>query len=449
MPVGIPFLLSLSHGGGRPRKMPVLRRELCTHCGGCVSLCPSEAITLAETRLLIDEGVCTECGLCIGGCPSGALTSEPEISSRSVLPRRDYDVAVVGAGPAGSTAAWSAAERGLSVMLLEKRQEIGSPVRCAEGINSEMLSQFLEPEERWISARVSRSQITTVDTGETLSLAGEEVGYVLERRVFDRALSQKAIDAGAHVLVKTTVEELIEELGAVRGVRIADGRTVVDVAAKVIVGADGVESRVGQWAGLDCLLRPSDCLVCAQYMLSGIDVDPQCCYYYLGESLAPGGYAWVFPKGDRSANVGVGVQADVADSSALEYLLRFIEEQPWLAQGSPVTLITGNVPVGVAAGPIVCDGLMLVGDAARQADPLTGGGIAGAMLAGRLAAEVAAEAVKKGDTSASTLRAYERRWRESRGRKMERNHRLKTRFTPADRTSKAFVRAFAVATVGK
>jgi digeranylgeranylglycerophospholipid reductase len=184
-------------------------------------------------------------------------------------------------------------------------------------------------------------------------------------------------------------------------------------------------------------------------MLSGIDVDPQCCYYYLGESLAPGGYAWVFPKGDRSANVGVGVQADAADSSALEYLLRFIEGQPWLAEGSPVILITGNVPVGLAAGPIVSDGLMLVGDAARQADPLTGGGIANAMLAGRLAGEVAAEAVEEGDVSASTLREYERLWQEHRGRKMERNHRLKLRFASPDRTSKAFVRAFAVATVGK
>lgn len=429
--------------------MPVLRRELCTYCGGCVSLCPSRAITLAETRLVIDEGLCTECGLCIGGCPSGALASEPEVFSHMELVRRDYDVVVVGVGPGGSTAAWFAAERGLSVLLVEKRQEIGSPVRCAEGINSEMLSQFLEPEERWISARVSRSQITTVDTGETRSLAGEEVGYVLERRVFDRALSQKAIDAGAHVLVKTTVEGLMEDEGAVTGVRACDGRSVVDIAAKVVIGADGVESRVGQWAGLDCLLRPSDCLVCAQYMLSGIDVDPQCCYYYLGESLAPGGYAWVFPKGDRSANVGLGVQADVADSSAREYLLRFIEGQPWLAEGSPVTLITGNVPVGVAAGAIVCDGLMLVGDAARQADPLTGGGIANAMLAGRLAAEVAAKAVEEGDVSADTLLEYEKRWQENRGRKMERNHRLKRRFTPAERTSKGFVRAFAVATVGK
>jgi digeranylgeranylglycerophospholipid reductase len=429
--------------------MPALRRELCTYCGGCVSLCPSRALKLAETRLVIDQALCTECGLCIPGCPTGALSVEPEASAPLERAREGYDVAVVGAGPAGATAARFAAERGLSVLLIEKRQEIGSPVRCAEGINGEMLSQFLEPEERWISARVSKVQITTAETGETRSLAGDEVGYILERRVFDRALSEKAVSAGAHLLVKTGVEGLIVNEGAVKGIRAFDGRTEMDIETKVVIGADGVESRAGQWAGLDCLLRPRDCLVCAQYMLAGIDVDPQCCYYYLGESVAPGGYAWVFPKGERCANVGLGVQADLAESSALEYLVRFISEQPWLEQGSPVTLVTGNVPVGVAAGNIVTDGLMLVGDAARQADPLTGGGIASAMLAGRLAAEVAAGAVQQGDASSAVLLEYQRRWQEGRGRKMARNARLKSRFGAADRSSQGFQRAFSVATVGK
>jgi len=428
---------------------PVLRRELCTYCGGCVSMCPSGALVLAETRLVIDHELCTECGLCIGGCSVGALTSEPEIPTAPKHVRSAYDVVVVGAGPAGATAARFAAERGLSVLLLEKRQEIGSPVRCAEGINREMLSRFLEPAERWISARVSKSQITMAETGETRSLEGEEVGYILERRVFDRALGEQAVAAGARCLVKTSVVGLIEEQGKVKGVTAFDGRTRMDIEARVVIGADGVESRVGQWAGLDCRLRSSDCLTCAQYMLTGLDLDPQCCYYYLGARLAPGGYAWVFPKGDRSANVGVGVQADLAETSALEYLVRFISQQRWLEQGSPVTLTTGNVPVGVAADHIVSDGLMLVGDAARQADPLTGGGIANAMIAGQLAAEVAAKAVEQGNASSRILGEYQKRWQEARGRKMERNARLKGRFSAADRSTQAFLRAFAVAAVGQ
>lgn len=424
-----------------------LRRELCTYCGGCVSLCPSGALELAETNLVVDEGRCNECGLCIPACPVGALLIEGKRSLSHA--RQKYDLVVVGAGPAGSIATRFAAERGLAVLLLEKRQEIGSPVRCAEGINQSMLLPFLEPDDRWISARISKAQIVIADSGEARCLESDEVGYVLERRVFDRVLAERAVEAGAEVMVKTAVEGLITGDGVVQGVRASDGQSRVEIEAQVVIGADGVESRVGQWAGLRCIPPQKDCLVSAQFMLGNVEVNPTCCHYYVGEELAPGGYGWIFPKGEAKANVGIGVQADLATLPAAEYLRRFIAKYPFLEQGSPVTLITGNVPVGVARGDIVGDGLMLIGDAARQADPLTGGGIANAMRAGRLAAEVAVEAVDCADNSKGFLEEYQRRWRQGRGRKMERNHRLKQRFSAAQRATPSFLRAFAVSAVGK
>lgn len=428
--------------------MIACRSELCTYCGGCVGVCPCGALALEETRLVIDAERCNDCELCLPACPVGALVAEqgkPVVGTG----RRRYDLVVVGAGPAGSTAAWFAAEQGLDVLLLEKRQEIGSPVRCAEGINREMLLRFLELEEAWICAEISESQIVNADTGEAQSFAGDEVGYVLERRVFDRALAEKAVMAGAQVMVKSAVHGLIVDDGAVRGVMASRGDTTFEIEASVVIGADGVECMAGRWAGLHCVLPQSDCLVCAQYLLAGIDVDPACCQYYLGQELAPGGYAWVFPKGDGKANVGLGVQADFAEAPPLEYLNRFIAQHRFLEQGSPVTLVTGNVPVGLARGDIVGDGVMLVGDAARQADPLTGGGIANAMIAGRLAAEVAAKAVALGDTSRAWLGEYQTRWTEERGGRMARNYKLKNRFSPAQRTSPSFLRAFALATAGK
>jgi digeranylgeranylglycerophospholipid reductase len=378
----------------------------------------------------------------------GALSLEGQEVKRGrqrLALQRRYDVVVVGAGPAGSTAARRAAELGLAVLLLEKRQEIGSPVRCAEGVGHGLLIPFIEPDEHWISAMIDKAQFTTMvgDKTETKQAEGGR-GYVLERRVFDRVLAEKAVEAGAQLAVKTAARGLLIEDGVVRGV-IAEGQGNVEIEAAVVIGADGVESRVGPWAGLDTTLAQKDAMACAQFLLTGIDIDPTCCSFYISQELAPGGYAWIFPKGEGKANVGLGVQADMAARPALDYLTRFIEGQPHLAQGSPVTLVVGGVPVALPPKRLVTDGCLLVGDAARQVDPLTGGGITNAMTAGQYAAEVSAQAIEAGDTSAGRLAEYEERWASTLGRRMARNYRLKERFGPTQRASRDFVRLFAAA----
>ena len=420
----------------------------CAYCGGCVSVCPVEALTLAETRLVVNDD-CIDCGDCVAACPVGALRPEPAGRAEGHF-RRCYDLVVVGAGPGGSTAAHVAAQAGLSVLLLEKRQEIGAPVRCAEGVGHDLLIPFITPDPRWISAEVRGARLTVSgpDYGETLEAEGGR-GYVLERRVFDRVLAEGAARAGAEVRVKTAAVDLLREGTAVCGVVLQGPGGRWAVMARVVVAADGIESQVGNWAGLRTTLPLKDAMSCAQYLLVGVDINPRCLEYYVGGGVAPGGYAWVFPKGDGMANVGLGLQADLADEPALNYLDRFIDSQPHLAPGSAVTLVAGGVPVALPPPRLVTGGLMLVGDAARQVDPLTGGGITNGMAAGRLAAEVAARAIAAGDTSAEALSAYEVEWQASLGRRMARNYRLKEKYGPKQRASRAFVRLFMVAAAGK
>lgn len=159
-----------------------------------------------------------------------------------------YDVLVIGAGPAGSIAAKTAAEKGLDVLLIEKRQEIGDPVRCAEGVNKECLKKHVEIDKRWICADLKGSCIFSPPDGTKIEMAeeisGGEVGYVLERKVFDRALAEHAATAGgAEVRVKTRATGLIIEDDFVKGARLMHLGKEYEVRASIVIGADGLNQR--------------------------------------------------------------------------------------------------------------------------------------------------------------------------------------------------------------
>src|SRR5690606_18343097 len=146
--------------------------------------------------------------------------------------------------------------------------------------------------------------------------------------------------------------------------------------------------------------------------------------FYFG-SVAPGGYAWIFPKGDDIANVGLGILTTETDKSAYEHLLEFVETCPATQNAQPVELNIGGDPVGGMHKKLVTDNMIVVGDAAGQVNPLTGGGIISAMQAGLYAGEVAAAAIKQGDYSENNLKKYQDRCEESINIKFKRDLKVK------------------------
>ncbi len=325
--------------------------------------------------------------------------------------RDTYDVIVVGAGPAGSTAARYAAAGGASVLLLEKDRDVGYPVRCAEAVSHEGVIQFIQPDPKWIAATVSKFRIV-VPNGNSIVPRLDGIGYVLERRIFDYELAKLAVTAGAEVVTKAYVYDLLRSGSEVTGVRALVKDQKIDIRAKVVIGADGVESRVGKWGGIDTTCHIRDMESCAQVTLSGIRVEEGILDFYFGDEVAPGGYLWVFPKGKDSANVGIGISVECAkEKSAVRWLDEFVQKK--FPNSAILTRIAGGVPCAKTCDEIVKGNVMLVGDAAHQVNPVSGGGIISGMIGGMIAGQVAAEAVEKKESS--HLQEYQKRWQKRLG----------------------------------
>jgi len=336
------------------------------------------------------------------------------------MKEESYDVVVVGAGPAGSVTARTAAEKGLDVLLIERNAEIGVPVKCGEGVSKE-LEQFVDIDPRWICAE-PEGFVTYGPGGTRVVVSGEgqgAAGYVLERRLFDKYLAQQAAHAGAEVRVKTQAYDLIQEDGYAKGVYANSAGEEVRISADVVVGADGVESRVGRWGGIDTRLPLADVAICAQFLMCDIEVNKNYFEIIFDDKIAPKGYAWIFPKGGDCANVGLGIGGDVSRDKyrARDYLRAFVDDK--FPDGKVLTEMYGAVPLSGPVYETVANGLILVGDAARHVNPITGGGILQAMQGGAIAGDVIAKAVHEKNFSKRRLREYEKRWKREFGKVLE------------------------------
>jgi digeranylgeranylglycerophospholipid reductase len=325
----------------------------------------------------------------------------------------ETDVLVVGAGPAGSSAAKHAALNGAKVLIVEKKSEIGAPKRCAEGVSKDGLIQLgIEPSSRWVTSEIDGVRLVSPGgtdvwlNQDTVKLP--EMGYVVERKVFDKFMAMDAARAGADIMLKTLAKSLEKKDDHVI-VKAESMGEEIEIKAKIVIGADGPESRIGRWGGLKTAVKPKDMESGAQFEMVGVEMEnPNALEFYFG-SVAPGGYAWVFPKGDDIANVGLAVISTLTKKSAYEHLVEFVKNCPTTKNATAVELNIGGDPVGGIIKKISTDKILVVGDAAGMVNPLTGGGIISGMQGGLIAGEIAAAAIKDGDTSEKRLSEYDKR----------------------------------------
>lgn len=321
---------------------------------------------------------------------------------------------IAGAGPGGAKAAIELARAGLKVLLLEEHTQVGVPLHCSGLVTPRTLQEAsIGP---WVVQHQISGGIVHSSFGGSLRLGGDRIrALVIDRLRLDQWLAQQAVEAGA-VLALGCRLEAIEREGRMLRLGFSHQGAQSHVTAPLLIGADGAGSRVARFLGQRSpagRIRAMGATVSIPHQTEEHSVR-----VFAGDSLAPGWFGWMIPQGNGIARVGIGtaVRSQASPRQLLHQLSeRFPEE---FAQARVQTQTGGIIPL---YQPIRTygDNVMLVGDAARQVKPFSGGGIRTALVGARLSAQTALEALEMGDLSASFLARYEHRWRREMGKEFE------------------------------
>lgn len=347
----------------------------------------------------------------------------------------DYDIVVIGCGPAGATTARTAARQGMKVLLVDKRQELGAPIQCSGALSAHALEEAeIEPAPEFIHEAVygfgvynEAGEQTTIDyrnikpdkygTGPDK----KPLGYVVDRRRFDRYLVTQAERAGVQVWLKTDGLGYLPLEDGTCEVHLRQFNKDIRVRAHVLVGADGLQSQVGKWAGLYTHIKMTELASCLQFVVDGVETDGLL-EIITGHEWAPGGYAWVFPKGHGYAEVGLGVIRTMTGQNAQWHLDHFIRNsflKDRLKNARILEVQGGGVPLAAPLRTQYAQNLILVGDAARHVNPITGGGLHTALSGGLIAGDFLSGLIRSGlPAGIENLQGYQERWLEQLGNKM-------------------------------
>jgi len=327
----------------------------------------------------------------------------------------NYDVIVVGAGTAGCMAAKTLASAGLNVCLVDRKQKqsIGEKV-CGDAIGRHHFDNLdlTYPRGEELEQLTSGIDIYSPDQQTVFRVHEERLsGFMVNRHLFGQRLLKEASDAGAVLLDSTHVLEAVLRKGSIRGVSAKNVKTgsKIELSSEVTIDASGVSavlrSKVSPQIGIEQEVSKEDYVVCYREIreLEEEISKPDICRIYLNLESAPGGYYWFFPEGGTKVNVGLGVAATGGFPNPKDQLHRIILENPPFKSSTILHGGGGIVPTRRPLDSLVGNGIVVIGDAACQVNPIHGGGIGPSMTGGKIAGEVIVEALEEGNPSRDRL----------------------------------------------
>ena len=324
----------------------------------------------------------------------------------------DYDIVIVGGGPAGSSAAFAAAKNGAKVALLEKEECISQSVRTSGVTWIKDVKKFGIPPDCYNEIKnysfcSPNNQVSVRDS--------KPRAVVLDVRKTYQWLAQQAAKEGVDIFLKTNVTDVIKNnQGKISGVKTSSKENCI-FNSKIVIDASGFQSVVAKSLGI--VTQWERFGVGAEYEAYAEHVDSDTWWLMVGQQYSPAGYAWIFPVSKNIIRIGVGVGKPESLVDPTERLKELMEKKPGpiknLGKITPIEFHYGLIPNDGLSRKTVYDNLILVGDSAGQANPLVLEGIRYAIMFGRVAGEVSANAIKSGDTTEKSLKKYEENWKKA------------------------------------
>ena len=319
----------------------------------------------------------------------------------------DVEVLVVGAGPAGTTAAYGLARRGHDVLVVEEHARVGHPVQCAGLVSDRVLE--LAGTREMVRRPVYGATVFSPSLKPVEFKAPEPRAFVIDRAGLDVALAGRAAREGVRIETGIRFDSARPVPGGRVRVQLVDSEGAPrEVTTRLVVGADGVSSAV---ARAFRLRRPVEILPAFEAEFPNSPGDPDRVEIYLGNDLAPGLFGWWIPDGAGGARIGLAARAGARSArDHFEHLVRQVEKRFGERLRNPTAYLVSGIPIGLVPATSTAHA-MIVGDAAAQVKPLSGGGIFTGMRCAEVLSEVADAALRADDLSARSLGRYDAGWK--------------------------------------